>query len=75
MLILSGLYRNPPSSRVDTRHSGTRYYRYPDSLQSPAQEGYSHNFGTPTRARDSNRNEIAITPPSALQQWNMIRDS
>lgn len=73
-LILSGLYRAPPS-RVDSQQPGTRYYRYSDSLSSPVQEGYSRDFGSPARARDPNRNEISNTPPSALQQWNMIRDA
>lgn len=71
MLILPGLYRGPPSQRP-----GPRYYRYSDSLESPAREGYSRDFGTPTRARDHSRNVISNTPPSALQQWNMmIRDA
>lgn len=74
VLILPGLYRAPPSR--EPQNSGARYHRYSDSLESPVREGYSRDFGSPTRSRDPNRDAITNTPPSALQQWNMrIRDS
>lgn len=75
VLILSGLYRAPPS-RMDPQRIGPRYYRYSDSLESPMGQGFPLDFGSPTRPRDRNRNDIPTTPPSALQQWNMmIRDT